>query len=87
MSALALLAPRAAQWISRSTAWRSSQCQEGSSSTCVDAPPVAVVRAQDGLVALGAVGVLERLGAAGELAGVPQAVHSPAAPLALQRLA
>ncbi len=53
----------------------------------VDAVAVAVMGAQDGLVSLRALGVLERLGRAGQLAGVAQAVDAPAAALALERLA
>ena len=53
----------------------------------VDAVAVAVVRAQDRLVALGALGVGKRLGGAGQLAGVAQAVHAPATALSLHRLA
>ena len=53
----------------------------------VDAVAVAVVRPQHRLVALGALGVLERLGRTGQLAGVAQAVDPPAAALALERLA
>ena len=49
----------------------------------VDPVAVAVVRSQDRLVALGALGVGQRLGAAGQLAGVAEAVDSPAAALAL----
>ncbi len=53
----------------------------------VDAVAVAVVRAQARLVALGSLGVLDRLDAAGQLARVAQPVDSPAAALALERLA
>ena len=53
----------------------------------VDAVAVAVVRAQARLVALGALGVLDRLDAARQLARVAQPVDAPAAALALERLA
>ena len=53
----------------------------------VDPVAVAVVRAQDRLVALGPLGVGQRLGGAGQLAGIAQAVHAPAAALALDRFA
>ena len=53
----------------------------------VDAVSVAVVGAQQRLVALGPLGVLQGLGAAGELARVAQAVQAPAAALPLERLA
>ena len=52
----------------------------------VDAVAVAVVGAQDRFVSFRALGVLERLGAAGELPGVAEAVDAPAAALALECL-
>ena len=52
----------------------------------VDPVAIAVVGAQDRLVGLRALGVGARLGAAGELAGVAQAVDAPAAALALDCL-
>ena len=52
----------------------------------VDPVAVAVVGDEARLVALAAVGVLARLGAAGDLADVAQAVDAPAAVLALDRL-
>ena len=68
-------------------AWRRHQCHDGIELDLVDAVAVAVVAAQDRLVALGALRVGERRGAAGELAGVAQAVDAPATALALERLA
>ena len=74
-------------WISRSIAPRSSQCQRRVELDLVDPVAVAVVGAQDRLVALGPAAVLERLGAAGGGARLPGAVDAPAAALALERLA
>jgi hypothetical protein len=53
----------------------------------VDAVAVAVVRAQDRLVALRALRVGDRLRAARQLTGVAQPVDPPATALALDRLA
>ena len=53
----------------------------------VDAVAVAVVGAQDRLVALAALRVVARLGGTGHFAAVAQAVDAPAAALALEGLA